>query len=138
MLHLWAHHAQAIRLQRMFIVVVLMVVFGFIKIGERRNLCHDGWFEFAALVEAVSYVFSHFELSRRVIKYSWPIIIAYIIAFSIELGGVMKTPKYLQYLSIADDWGVEYQLDAFRMTCLLSADLRICGVEYRAAAVPNR
>src|SRR5215469_4884354 len=88
-LHLWADDEVAIGLRTMFVVIILVVVFGGIEFAGLCDLRHDRRGIGAFLVELCLIVFRLLPLFFVMVEDRAAVLGADIVALAVQLGGIM-------------------------------------------------
>ncbi len=125
----------AIALPRVVIKVVLMVLFGRVKVLERGDFRHDGPRKDLRGVELLLVLFGGLSLLIGVIKDGRAVLRAHIVALLIERRGIVSLPEHFQKVLKRNLGWIVSDLNDFRMAGAASANVLITGVLDRAAAI---
>src|ERR1700677_1707206 len=121
----------AVSLVRMLVVIVLVILLGRIKVGQRNDLRHNGRGEmrggfglgfFGRLFLRVAAV----ENNRTVLR-------ADVVALAVEGGRIVGFPENFQQFFVRNDGRIELDLNHFGMAGIAGANVFVTGIGRRAA-----
>src|SRR5271156_5497134 len=114
-----------------------MIGFRAIELREGNDL-RDNWpWERAGRVELLLVVFGQLALRFGVVEDHRTILRTRVVALAVVRGRVVRLPEYLQQFLIGDHRRVVGDLDRLGVSSRAGANLAVCGVLYRATAVPG-
>jgi hypothetical protein len=85
------------------VIKVLVVIFGWIEVGEFGDFGDNRRLELIGLLERLNYILSDLFLFLRMVKNGRTVLGAYIVALTIKCGGVMGLEKDFENSLVWDD-----------------------------------
>src|SRR6476659_2261411 len=110
LLHLWSNNNVTVRLISILLTVILVVVFGGVKLCVGRDLRYNGIIEGTAFIEFGLVFFGFFFLFVVVIEDHTAVLRTNVSALSVERGRVVGFPENLQQLIVRDLFRIIHHL----------------------------
>ena len=135
LLYFRPNEESAVGLVGVVFVVVLVVIFSFVKLFERRDFSYNRFGEYARSIQLALVGIRRLALLVVVIEHRRTVLWAFIIALAVQGSRVMCVPEYFEQRFIAYYGGVISNLQHFSMAGGACTHLLIGGVYYLATRV---
>lgn len=126
LLYFWFYDCSAISLGWVLIIIILMVLLGWIKLGCLRQLCY--YIVLVMFLNFLDHFFSSLTLLLSFVHYDWSILSSFIMTLSIQSSGIVKIHKYIQQVIIGNNFVVIVHSNNLGMSCSSFAYSLVCRV----------